>query len=492
MPEKGPKPFPLNELTAISTVDGRYRPRTVDLAEEVSEYSLIKTRMEVESMYLIALSDAGIVRPLTNRERTRLTNLGPNLSMKQAQRVKTIENETRHDVKAMERTMRELFGGTSLEDITEMVHLALTSEDVNNLSYRLMITRGRDRVVVPAIERVVDKVTNMAEDYIDIPMLGRTHGQGAIPTTVGKEIANFATRLHRQTEKLKKQQLTGKLNGAIGNFSAHDFSMPDIDWIEFSKDFVKGLGFEPNLITTQINPYEDMIELFQNVKRINGVILDMDQDFWRYISDDWIVQDVVTGEIGSSILAQKVNPIDYENSEGNTQIANSLLDGLSTILATSRLQRDLSDSTVVRNSGFAMALSLVSYKSTLEGLRRVRPNEQQISESLNGNWSILTEGVQTLLRREGYEDPYTMVSKLSRGIKIGPEDWAEWVGQLDVSDELKKKFGEMRPEDYLGYAKRLTRMGLTEIRTTRTGKIIEGEARDVTQRYISPGPKLNP
>lgn len=287
---------------------------------------------------------------------------------------------------------------------------------------------------------------------------------------VGKELINFAMRLHTQTEKLKAIKLSGKLNGAVGSFNAHAYSMPNIDWVKFSKDFVRKLGFEPNLYTTQINPYEDIIELFQNIKRLNGVVLDLDRDMWRYISDDWFVQEVKEGERGSSTLTQKVNPIDFENGEGNVQMGSAVLDALGTILADSRLQRDLSDSTIIRNSGLAMAFGLIGYKSTLEGLSRVKPDEQQMLASLNKNWAILTEPVQIALRYEGgLEDAYNEVAKRSRGVKIaGQDEWREWVDKLPIRDDLKERFKELTPETYVGYAERLTEMALKEIRDSRT------------------------
>src|SRR4030043_440364 len=275
------------------------------------------------------------------------------MTMAQAERVKQIEDTTRHDVKAMERAFREFVVGTSLEDVTEMIHFGLTSEDINNLSYRLMLDRARREICVPALDQVVDGFADRASQYKGIPMLARTHGQPAVPTTLGKEMANIAVRLNRQTRKLENVKLTGKLNGAVGNFNAHFLAATEIDWIAFSEKFVRSLGLEPNLFTTQIKPYDDMIELFQAFQRVNGVLLDIDQDMWRYISDDWFTQEVKKGEVGSSTMPQKVNPIDFENSEGNLTLANGVLETLSRKLPISRLQRDLSASTTIRNIGVA-------------------------------------------------------------------------------------------------------------------------------------------
>ena len=309
--------------------------------------------------------------------------------------------------------------GTSLENVTEMIHFGLTSEDVNNISYRLMLKRALKRVVIPAMDRVVDNLVEKAESYKGVPMLARTRGQSAIPTTVGKELANMAVRLAGEIKEIESVEITGKLNGASGNFNALKFAAPEEDWISFSIGFIRNLGLKPNLATTQINPYEDIIKAFQAVQRANNILLDVNQDMWRYISDDWFVQAVKKGEIGSSTMPQKVNPINFENSEGNVQLANSLFEGMGRKLAVSRLQRDLSDSTTIRNVGTALGYTLLSYVSTLEGLGRVSPNTGVIHERLHDNWAILTEGVQTLLRREGVKDPYTMVASLSRERRSG-------------------------------------------------------------------------
>ncbi len=457
----------LTELTAISPLDGRYRNRVEDLAPYASEMALIKTRVEVEARYLVALSDVGIVRQLSDDERETLLTLGPSTTLAQAERVKEIETTTRHDVKAMERAFREFVAGTSLEDVTEMIHFGLTSEDVNNLSYRLLLDRARADIVIPSLDVVVDNFADRAREHKASPMLARTHGQAAVPTTLGKELANIAVRLNTQVRKLADVRLAGKLNGAVGNFNAHALAAPDVDWTSFSQDFVRSLGLEPNLFTTQINPYDDMIELFQALQRVNGVLLDVDQDMWRYISDDWFVQEVKKGEVGSSTMPQKVNPIDFENSEGNVQLANSVWEGMGRKLATSRLQRDLSDSTTIRNVGVALGHGLLAYRNTLAGLSRIRPNTELLKARLNENWVILTEGVQTVLRRAGEKDPYALVSGLSRGQRIGKDEWQAWVSGLPVENDVKERLMELTPETYLGYAERLTEMALAEIATSR-------------------------
>lgn len=459
--------LPLTELTAISPIDGRYRKEVADLVPFSSEMGLIQTRFEVEAKYLIALSEVGLVRRLTGEEKDTLLTLGPSLTLEQAERVKKIEDETKHDVKAMERAFREFVQGTSLEDVTEMIHFGLTSEDVNNLSYRLMFKRAVDQVVVPTLDEVVDELADRAKKYKGVLMIARTHGQPAVPTTLGKEMAVFAVRLNREVRKLQEAKLKGKLNGAVGNYNAHALSAPEIDWIKFSQDFVESLGFEPNLISTQINPYEDMIEAFQVVQRINGVLLDFDQDMWRYISDDWLVQEAKKGEVGSSTMPQKVNPINFENSEGNLQVANSVWEGMARKLAVSRLQRDLSDSTTIRYVGETLAKGILAYRRTLVGLKRTRPNVELMKDELNKNWVILTEGVQTFLRRAGEKDPYSMVATLSRGQRIGQDEWKKWVDELDVDEEAKKALRDLTPEEYIGYAKELTDLALEEIASSR-------------------------
>lgn len=460
----------LEELTAITPLDGRYRQKVEELANYTSEYALIKTRFEIEAKYLIALSDAGVVRKLTPQERQTLEMFGQNIDLEGAKSVKKTEEETRHDVKAMERTFRSMVKGTSLEDLTEAIHLGLTSEDVNNLAYRLMLRRATEEVLIPQLANLVDELVEKADQNKATPMLGRTHGQPAIPTTLGKEIVIFAVRIQRQLIKLRKQKLTGKLNGAIGNFNALSLAYPNVDWINFSAKFVDSLGLNPNLTTNQINPYDDMIEYFQNLQRINGIILDLNQDFWRYISDDWFEQEVKKGEVGSSAMPQKVNPIDFENSEGNLTMANGILETLSRKLAISRLQRDLSDSTSVRNISTVLGFSLVGYKSVLTGLSRVRPNVDKITGDLNKNWSILSEGVQTVLRREKVEDPYSLISSITRGGYIDKSGWVNWINGLPIPQKEKDELSRLTPEKYIGLAISLTEKAIQDIKNSKKQK----------------------
>jgi adenylosuccinate lyase len=330
-----------------------------------------------------------------------------------------------------------------------------------------MFNQAVERAVLSVLNQIVDELAKIASAYKETPMLARTHGQPAVPTTLGKEMVNIALRLNRQVKKLETLRLTGKLNGAVGNYNALELAAPEVDWIEFSRKFVKSLGLEPNLATTQINPYEDEIEMFQVIQRINGIVLDIDQDMWRYISDNWFIQEVKKGEVGSSTMPQKVNPIDFENSEGNVQLANSFIEGMVRKLAVSRLQRDLSDSTTVRNIGVALAYSLLGYKSLLTGLSRVNPNVELLKKVLNENWVILTEGVQTVLRRTGVKDPYSLIASLSRGQHIGKDEWQTWIDGLDTKASIKKQLEVLTPETYIGKAVKLTELALGEIKSSR-------------------------
>lgn len=455
----------LTELTAITPLDGRYRTKTQELSPFVSEYGLIKTRIEVEAKYLIALSDIGVVRTLTDDERERLSSFGENISLEDAGKVKSIEAETRHDVKAMERAFRSMLDGTSLSDVVEKVHIGLTSEDINNISYRLMLKRATDASILPQLDGIIATLCDWADRHKATPMLARTHGQAALPTTLGKEMVNFASRLSNETEKLRGRKLTGKFSGAVGNFNALVLTYPDIDWVDFSRKFIESFDLEPNMATTQINSYEDMASYFQNYQRINGILIDFDQDIWRYISDHWIMQKPKKGEVGSSTMPQKVNPIDFENSEGNLGMSNALFEYFSRKLPISRLQRDLSDSTVIRNIGTALGFSMVAYKSILEGMKRISPDLDTIARALDEDWSILAEGVQTILREAGVKDPYSLISDLTRGQRIGKEEWQKWVDNLPISEEQKKAVRDLSPETYIGEAPRLTEEELRRIKS---------------------------
>lgn len=460
--------LPYHPLTAITPLDGRYHDKTQLLAPYVSEYSLIQTRIEIEAQYLIALSKARLIRALSKSEETKLKSLGKTLTLQQAEEVKKLEQQTRHDVKAMERIFRSLLRGTSLADVIEMIHIGLTSEDINNTSYRLMLKRATEQVIIPALQSVLDKLCEFAKKYKATPMLARTHGQAAVPTTIGKEFVVFAIRLHEQLQELKKRRLGGKLNGAVGNFNAISLIYPKTDWIYFSRQFIMSFGLIPTIATTQINTYEDIVSYFHNYQRIHGILIDLNQDIWRYISDNWFIQEVKKGEVGSSTMPQKVNPIDFENSEGNLTMANALMEGMSRKLSISRLQRDLSDSTVIRNAGTALGYSFVGYSSLIAGIQRIRPNIPQIEQDLHKDWSILSEAVQTVLRAEGISDPYSLLKNLTRGEKMTKEQWYDMIQKLPVTSSLQKKLQKITPSSYIGYATKICEYSLQQIQKETT------------------------
>lgn len=463
------KILPFSELTAISPLDGRYRSRIEELTDIVSEYGLIKNRFAVEAAYLLALSETKVTRKFTPSEKKYLQQIitGETLTYEIIEKVKEFEKQTRHDVKAMERTFRSMLKETSLKDQLEMIHLGLTSEDINNLAYRLQLKQATEQVCLPILKEIVDELTIRARQYKALPMLARTHGQPAVPTTVGKELIVFAVRIDKQVKQLQQQKLTGKLTGAVGNFNALQYIYPNMDWMVFSEKFISSFGLQPNLFTTQINPYEDVIELIQNYQRLNNILIDFAQDMWRYISDEWFVQEVKKGEVGSSTMPQKVNPIDFENCEGNLGMANANAEFLSRKLAISRLQRDLSDSTTIRNYGVVLGYSLVGYKSLLTGLGRVKPNERKINEALNSDWAILGEGVQTLLRKANINDPYSLISSLTRGQRVTEENWTIWINELPIDNKLKKQLQELTPEKYIGLAEELVEKAIKDLEKSK-------------------------
>jgi adenylosuccinate lyase len=464
----------LTELGAISPLDGRYWVKLSDLSFYVSEASLIRTRLVIETKYLLALAEIGLVRPLTTVEKNTLQSFSTRLTDKQIKRVKEIEEVVRHDVKAVERSLREFFAGTSLENVIEMLHFGLTSEDINNIAYRLMLKRATANICLPVFDQIIDTFLTLARKYQKTPMLARTHGQSAIPTTLGKEMINFASRLNIQVRRLESLRLTGKLNGAVGNYNSLVFSSPQVDWVTFSETFVKSFGLVPNLLTTQINFADDIIEILQSFERINNVIINIDTDMWRYISDNWFTQEVKKGEVGSSTMPQKVNPIDFENSKGNAEIANGMISGLAGQLAISWLQRDLSGSTTHRNLGAGLGYSLLAARSLLTGLKRVQPNEKLIRQELNKNWAILGEAVQTLLRKLGEKDPYSMVASLTRGQEINKQSWKKWVSTLAQEKDVISLLLKLTPDNYLGNAEKLVDLGINQIKDSRkqTNKLL--------------------
>lgn len=459
----------LDPLDALCPLDGRYANIVEPLRKYFNEGALMQYRVLVECEYLIALAEHPQIdlREISALEKEVLRKI-PELSYEDRQIIKAIEKDgyktikpTNHDVKAMEYFIKDKLQGTSLIDCIEWVHFALTSEDVNNIAYALMLSDGIENVMLPALDTLVATTKTFAQQYKMLAMLARTHGQPASPTTCGKEFAVFASRLERQLEQLVYFELQTKLNGATGNYNAHTTTYPHIDWIQFSQEFIerfnnnKMIKLKPNLITTQIESHDTYAELFDLVRRINTIIIDLNQDIWRYISDEWIIQKPQEGEIGSSTMPYKINPIDFENSEGNLGIANALFHHFSTKLPVSRLQRDLSDSTVERNFGIAFGYSLVGYMATLKGLQKIYPDERKIAEALEHHPEVITEGIQTILRREGYVMPYEQLKELTRGKKVTLADLHTFVDALQIPDPLKIELKQLTQSNYIGLAAKL-------------------------------------
>ena len=457
----------MNKLEAISLIDGRYRRHTEPLAEIFSEKALSGYRMMVEGEYLIALSEHPQirVRRFSQDEKDLVRRLA-DLSIDDAQVVKDIEvnghgsiKATNHDVKAVEYFMKGRLKGTSLEDSLEWIHFALTSEDVNNMAYGLMLSDGLEKVLLPAARQVYSAIDNLAQQHRGLSILARTHGQSASPTTFGKEFNVFAERIKKQINQLEHSEILVKLNGATGNYNAHVVAYPDVDWMQFTGDFVqrfndnRRIKLEPNFITTQIEPHDTYAELFDNLRRLNTVLIGFNQDMWRYISDDWVKQKPVDGEVGSSTMPHKVNPIDFENSEGNLGIANALFIHFATKLPISRLQRDLSDSTVERNFGVAFAHSLIGYVSARKGLDKIAVNEQKIIEELERHPEVIGEAIQTVLRREGVNTPYESLRDLTRGRRVTLDDFRIFIDGLMVSGQIKEELRLITPTNYIGIAK---------------------------------------
>ncbi|WP_276252681.1 adenylosuccinate lyase [Halomontanus rarus] len=450
-------------LYAVSPLDGRYGTRTASLSPYASEAALMRARIRVEVEYLIALADLEATPlELDLEERTHLRGLYESFAEEDAELVKKLEVEghdefeaTNHDVKAVEYFVRHRLPGDS--DASPWIHFGLTSEDVNNLAHRLLVRDAVDEVLLPALYEVRNTLAEMAREHRELPMLARTHGQPATPTTFGKEMAVYAARLGRATGRIREatDQLRGKLGGASGTYAAHVAAYPGVDWQTFAREFVDelGLGFEP--LTTQVNPCDDLAALFDAVRGANDVLLDLDLDVWLYVSDRYLGQETVAGETGSSTMPHKVNPIDFENSEGNLSKANADLVFLADYVTTSRLQRDLSDSTVKRNVGAAFAHCLIGYTKTQSGLEKVVPNEQVMRDELNATPEIIGEAVQTILRREGRDDAYEQVKELTRGRRVALEDFRELFDDLDVSDETRAELRSLTPETYTGVASEL-------------------------------------
>ena len=446
----------LTALTAISPVDGRYGSKVSVFRSIFSEYGLIRNRVTVEIRWLqkLAAHPAITEVPAFSAEANAfLDKLVSEFSLADAERIKEIERTTNHDVKAVEYLIKEKIADVpELHAVTEFVHFACTSEDINNLSHALMLREGLDHGLLPGMEKVVDKLAELAKEHAEQPMLSRTHGQTASPTTVGKELANVVYRLRRQLLQIREVEIMGKINGAVGNYNAHLSAYPDVDWAANAEEFVESLGLDWNPYTTQIEPHDYIAELYDAIARFNTILIDLDRDIWGYISLGYFKQKTVAGEIGSSTMPHKVNPIDFENSEGNLGIANAIFGHLSAKLPISRWQRDLTDSTVLRNLGVGFAHSLIAYEASLKGLGKLEINPARLNEDLNNAWEVLAEPIQTVMRRYNIEKPYEKLKDLTRGKTMSAEVIKNFVETLEIPEAAKAELRALTPDTYIGNA----------------------------------------
>ncbi|WP_339842671.1 adenylosuccinate lyase [uncultured Halopseudomonas sp.] len=447
----------LSSLTAVSPVDGRYGSKTSSLRTIFSEYGLIRFRVQVEVRWLQCLAahpQIPEIGPFSDEANALLNRLVDDFQLEHAERIKEIERTTNHDVKAVEYLLKEQVESLpELKAVNEFIHFACTSEDINNLSHALMLRAGRDDVMLPLMQRIADEIRSLAVTHADVPLLSRTHGQPASPTTMGKELANVVYRLERQIQQIAAVPLLGKINGAVGNYNAHLSAYPEIDWEANAQNFVeKTLGLDFNPYTTQIEPHDYIAELYDATARFNTILIDFDRDIWGYISLGYFKQKTIAGEIGSSTMPHKVNPIDFENSEGNLGIANAILQHLASKLPISRWQRDLTDSTVLRNLGVGFAHSLIAYESTLKGISKLELNAQRIADDLGNTWEVLAEPIQTVMRRYAVPDAYEKLKELTRGKGITPQALLEFVDTLEIPEQAKTDLKALTPANYIGSA----------------------------------------
>ena len=446
------------KLNTISPLDGRYTKDAQKLSDYFSESALIKYRLLVEIEYLIMLGDEKQVlelEPLSISDRSKLRRIYKSFGDDEAKRVKAIETATNHDVKAVEYYIRERLDKMNKKRLFPWVHFAITSEDINNLSYSLMWQNAVLDVYIPDLDSLIKKLKNTSKTYSTTPMLAMTHGQSATPTTFGKELAVFTKRLARQLRQLKSHKLLGKFGGATGTWAAHNVAYPKIDWSGFSRKFIQRIGLEPNLVTTQIEPHDSIVESYHILIRINTILIDLCRDLWSYISRGIIQQKKIPGEVGSSAMPHKINPIHFENAEGNLGIANALLNHLSNKLPISRMQRDLTDSTVLRNQGVAMGHGFIAIKNILKGFRRIAINKNSMARELDDHWEVLAEAVQTILRKTGSPDAYEQLKQLTRGVRITEDTLREFVTHLRIPKKDKDLLNQLTPANYIGLAPKL-------------------------------------
>ncbi|WP_074012130.1 adenylosuccinate lyase [Candidatus Sodalis sp. SoCistrobi] len=446
----------LSSLTAVSPIDGRYGDKVSPLRAIFSEFGLLKFRVQVEVRWLQKLAACDAIKEVPSFDDHAngfLDAIVADFSVEDAERIKTIERTTNHDVKAVEYFLKEKVAAQpALQAVSEFIHFACTSEDINNLSHALMLATARDAILLPAWRQIIDGVTALAERYRDIPLLSRTHGQPATPSTLGKEMANVAYRLRRQYRQLEQVEILGKINGAVGNYNAHMVAYPEVDWHRFSEEFVTGLGIGWNPYTTQIEPHDYIAEVFDCVARFNTIVIDFDRDVWGYIALNHFKQRTVAGEIGSSTMPHKVNPIDFENSEGNLGLANAVMHHLAAKLPVSRWQRDLTDSTVLRNLGVGIGYALIAYQATLKGISKLEVNEAHLLAELDGNWEVLAEPIQTVMRRYGIEKPYEKLKELTRGKRVDAEGMKAFIDSLPLPEAEKVRLKTLTPANYIGRA----------------------------------------
>lgn len=451
----------LNALTAISPIDGRYLTKTAVLQPLFSEFALMKYRLYVEIKWLKALANCNEITEISSLPRTGVDffdTLYTQFCLDDAKCIKAIENVTNHDVKAIEYFLKQQMSTLpELAPYKEFVHFACTSADINNLAYGLMLKNTREQILQPLMQQLIEDLRQLAHCYAEQPMLARTHGQAAIPTTMGKEIANFVARLQREYDSFIIAPIYGKMNGAVGNFNAHRCAYEHIDWQQFTKDFIEGLGIKYNVYTTQIEQHDYIANLFDALARFNTVLIDFNRDIWGYISLGYFKQKAIAGEVGSSTMPHKVNPIDFENAEGNLLLANTLLKFLGDKLCTSRWQRDLIDSTLLRNLGVGIAHTLVAYQAALKGISKLELDDKQLDADLAKNWQVLAEPIQIIMRCHGIEEPYEKLKALTRGKEIGADDIATFIEKLDIPKNAKKKLLRLTPYNYLGLSAELAK-----------------------------------
>ncbi|MBE0670851.1 MAG: adenylosuccinate lyase [Anaerolineales bacterium] len=444
-----------DSLHALSPLDGRYAEATALLTEFFSEFAFLRDRVRVELNFLAALSKTGMIRPLTDSESAQLEAVNLNFSSADAESILDYERKTRHDVKAIEYFIQGKLQSSSLQDLLPWIHFGLTSEDTNSLGQAIALKESRDKIIVPALQLLITALSAFAIRYKSVPMPARTHGQFAVPTTLGKEFAVYVARLKKICDDISAYRFEAKLTGAVGNFNALQAAAPQVDWISFSQKFVSSFDLEPNLFTTQILPYDNWIRYFDLVRVANSILIDFAQDIWRYISDGYLKQAVVAGEVGSSTMPQKVNPIDFENAEGNLGVANSLFVHYAQKLTISRLQRDLSDSTVRRTFGTALGHSLLAWNNFQSGLKRIAPDEEKLTAELNAHWEVVSEGAQTILRAAGMPDAYESLKEQTRGRVLTEADYKSWVASIDVNNEVRAQLISLSPHSYIGLAAEL-------------------------------------